>query len=844
MNEKPIKQNPMIPVATWIVDKRNLIFLVVIISLIFSFFSRNWVTVENQLSAYLPADSDTKTGLDLMDQEFTTFGTARVMVASVTYAQAEEIESRLEALEGVQSVSFDDTQEHYNNASALYTITFDYDEDEDECLEALERVEDSLSEEDYYVSTDLGNALAEAIDEEVSKIMVYVAIIVVAILILTSQTYAEVIVLLLTFVIAMLLNQGSSFLLGTISFVSNSVTSILQLALSLDYAVIFCNHFREQHESLPVREAVIVALSKAIPEISASCLTTVGGLCAMLFMQFQIGPDMAISLIKSIAYALLSVFLVMPGLLVLFGPLMDKTAHRSFIPKISFVGKWDYATRFVVPIIFVVVFVGAGIVSQKTPYVYGEDSLSIPVQNETQLAEELIEENFSNDNFAALVFPAGDFSKEAALIAELEEMEEVKSVVGLANTEAMDGYTLTDRLTPRQFSELTDIDYELAEVLYGAYAVNDEDYGKVVGGLSTYSVCLMDMLSFAYDEVEAGYVTLDDDVWADLQDAHTQLENGKKQLMGEEYDRILVYLDLPVGGDETYAFLDTMEETAQSYYPDGKCYVVGDSSNEYDFKKTFQTDNVVVSAVSILIVLAVLLFTFKSVGMPLLLIMVIQGSIWINYACTVFTQNNVFFMSYLVVSSIQMGANIDYAIVISSRFMEIKDTMPKRQAIIETMNFAFPTIVTSGPILCIAGTLIGRMTSEGAICGIGDGLGRGTLISIFLVLFVLPQILLVGEKLIDKSSFSMPTRTPSVSTGQRVRLDGMVRGTINGTVLGTFHGVVDGDVNVHLISGSMQPEDGDTPEDTEQEAGQPESNDTAEEVETTETAQQQEEDAK
>ena len=132
-----------------------------------------------------------------------------------------------------------------------------------------------------------------------NKIAVFFLFVMVAVLLFTSQTYGEVPVLLLTFVIAMILNQGTNFLLGKISFVSNSVTSILQLALSLDYAVILCNHFKEQRETMPVREAAIAVLSRAIPEISASSLTTVGGLAAMLFMQFKIGPDMGICLIKA-----------------------------------------------------------------------------------------------------------------------------------------------------------------------------------------------------------------------------------------------------------------------------------------------------------------------------------------------------------------------------------------------------------------------------------------------------------------------------------------------------------------------------------------------------------------
>ena len=197
-----------------------------------------------------------------------------------------------------------------------------------------------LADYDIYVSTSLGNTQQETIDAEVRVIMVYVAVIIVIVLLLTSQTYAEVPVLILTFVVGMILNMGTNFMLGTISFVSNSVTNILQLALSLDYAIIFCNHFKEEHQTMPLKEAVIESLSKSIPEISSSSLTTVGGLVAMLFMQFRIGSDMAVCLIKSILFAMLSVFVVMPGLLMLFGPYMSKTKHRNFVPKISFVGRY------------------------------------------------------------------------------------------------------------------------------------------------------------------------------------------------------------------------------------------------------------------------------------------------------------------------------------------------------------------------------------------------------------------------------------------------------------------------------------------------------------------------
>ena len=808
----------MVKVATFIVDKRNLFFLIFGIAIIFSLVSSSWVKVENALSAYLPDSTETSKGLSRMENEFITYGSAKIMVTNITYETACEISDMIEDMDSVVMLTFDDTSEHYNNFSALYDVTCNYPETDDRALEALSELEDKLSGYDIYVSTTMGDASAEQIESEMSVITVLVAIIVVTVLLLTSQTWAEVPVLLLTFVASMLITNGTNFIMGTISFVSNSVTVVLQLALSIDYAIIFCNRYKEEHERLPIREADIVALSKAIPEIASSSLTTIGGLVAMMFMQFGIGRDMALCLIRAIFLSLLSVFLLMPGLLMLFGKLMDKTMHKSFIPKIPFVGKFAYKTRFVMPVIFVALIVVAYLISSKCPYVYGYSKIDTPIQSDSQLVDEMIDESFGTSNMVALTVPAGSYDKEAKLIADLEACEEVDSCMGLANTEAMDGYMLADKLTIREFSELLELDYEVAELLYMAYAVNDENYAKLVNGLSNYSVPLIDMIMFLYDEVEEGYVTLDDDLMDTLENAHTLMKVAKDQLQGENYSRILVYLNLPEEGDETFAFLDRMHDMAGVYYPEDEVLIPGESMSQYDLYKTFQVDNTVVNVVSILAVLVVLLFTFKSAGMPVLLILVIQGAIWINFSFPALQNKPLFFMSYLIVSSIQMGANIDYAIVISGRYMELKDKMSKEQAIIETMNFAFPTIVTSGTMLAIAGILIGQMSSDGAICGIGQCLGRGTIISIIIVMFALPQILLLGEKVIEKTSFAVSIPIKMERTTGLIRVDGIVSGQVEGNIVGEMHGFIRGNANLLVSTGNVeqQQDDGGKPEESDE----------------------------
>ena len=151
----------MLKLARGIVDKRKLIFLFTLLLLIFSVFSSDWVKVENALEAYLPEDSETRQGLDVMQEQFTTFGTARLMFANVTLEEAQAICRGMEETDGIQSVEFDETREHYNNACALYTVTFDYDEDDDRCLEVLDGLTETWDDYDVYVSSELGDTKAD-----------------------------------------------------------------------------------------------------------------------------------------------------------------------------------------------------------------------------------------------------------------------------------------------------------------------------------------------------------------------------------------------------------------------------------------------------------------------------------------------------------------------------------------------------------------------------------------------------------------------------------------------------------------------------------------------------------
>lgn len=800
------KQSPLERVSAFIVDKRKAFYLLYIGVAIFCIFSSGWTKVNDDLTSYLPESTETRRGLTIMEDEFVTFGTSRIMVDNITYAAAEELCGRIENTAGVKSVEFDGTEEHFKNGAALFSITYDGAASDEISVEALSKVEKLLAGYDVYVTGDTGDSASAGLAAEMQVVMVIAVVIILLVLLFTSHTYMEIPVLIATFGMAALMNKGTNFIFGEISFVSDSVAVVLQLALAIDYAIILCHRYTEERTHLEAREAVVTALSKAIPEIAGSSMTTLSGLGAMCFMRFGIGKDLGLVLIKAIILSLLAVFTLMPGLLMSFSGLIDKTHHKNFVPQITGWGKLAVKTRFIMPPLFVALITAGFIFSNKCPYAYGQTGLTTTRKNDSQIAVEKVNENFGSVNTLAVLVPNGDYEKEGQLLRELERMPETDTVLGLANVDAMDDYVLTDRLTPRQFAEMTDLDVEVARLLYSAYAVNQETYGQLVSGVDSYGVPLIDMFMFLYDQMQEGYVTLDSEMTETIEDLHVQLSDAKLQLLGENYSRLVLTLDLPEESAETFAFLDTLHKTTAKYYPENS-YLVGNSTSDFDLSVSFGDDNLMIGVLTIVFVVLVLIFTFKSAGLPVLLILVIQGSVWINFSFPYLQQEPLFFLSYLVVSSIQMGANIDYAIVIANRYVELKQIMPPKKAVIESLNQAFPTIITSGTILASAGVLIGFLSTNPAISSIGVCLGRGTLISIFLVMGILPQILLLGDIIIDKTAITLKRRSPVQNRSGIMWVDGHMRGYVTGMVDGDFSGLIRGTVSAQVETGAIKQDD-------------------------------------
>lgn len=798
MSEERKSEDFMLKLARFIVDKRKAFYLVFLAAVLFCAASVSKVHVNNDITSYLPADTETRRGLTLMEEEFTTLGSGQFMLTNITYDEADQVAKEIEHIDGVSGVEFDDTEKHYTGSSALITVTFDGEKDDPVALQAMDHLKSILAPYDTYIYSEVGLDTSAQLQSEMGIILVIAAIVIVIVLLFTSKSYMEVPVYVIVFGVAAVLNMGTNYWFGEVSYITNSVAIVLQLALAIDYAIIFCHRYMEERETKPAREADIAALSKAIVEISSSSLTTISGMIALMLMQFRIGFDMGAVMSKGIICSMLTVFLLMPGLLMLFSNGIERTRHPNLVPRISLVGKAVVKLRYILPPIFLVTIIAGIFLSGKCEYCFSENVIDTNNPPEQRIALDRISDTFGNQNTIALLVPKGDYEKEGKILAEISELPEIDKAQGLANTEA-EGYMLTDKLKPRQFAEIAGVDIEMARLLYQAYGLEHEEYGAIFQNPDDYEIPLVDTFQFLCEQKDKGVIKLEGEQAEMVDDLQEQLDIGLPQLQGEHWSRLVFIADVPEESPQTFALLDQMRAIATQYYGDD-VLLVGNSTNARDLSESFSGDNLKISVLTALFVMIILLFTFKSAGLPILLVLTIQGSIWINFSFPYLTHTNLFFLSYLVVSSIQMGATIDYAIVITNRYMELKTIMSHRDAVIETLNQSFPTILTSGSIMTASGFLIGMISTNPPISSLGLALGRGTLTSIFLVMTVLPQLLILGDTLIERTAITLNIDRKQRFSGGIMHVDGHIRGHVSGFVDGEIRGLIRGDINAMIES--------------------------------------------
>ena len=759
------------------------------------------IEVKYDLSSYMPEDSKTNIALSLLKEQFDDKGMAYVMVKGVSEEQATELAGTIGSIDGVNMATFipgSPTSYNEESQSALFTVILDDHDSTEGAFAAVENIIDTLDEGGYenYLTGQSAYSYFTRLETEDSMLKIGIVIVVAILLILlfTSRTYFELVPMLAVFGVSVLLNMGTNAIFPGISYISNLITIVLQLALSLDYSIILLHRFMEERQVYAdVKQALSVALSKGIVEILSSSLTTIAGLLALALMSLPIGVEIGLALAKGIVASLISVIFLMPALLSFSDKPLKKSEHKNFVPSVVKSSRAIVKARKVIVPLFLVIVVLAGVGQGFNTYSFNYNSGSMIVSGQDAIKEA----GFGTLNTLVVVVPReGGVEKEKQLIEAIVEdggefdkdgIVNDTNINAIAYTEMM-GIGFGDCLTKAQIQE--SIAPLLGQADLSGMGIKAEDIDAMIGVLfddyceqngitpaEDTSVMVADLLDYMTDDIGDSVVSLmGSKLYAALKevgveifgapglldpglldtaetfyDMLAQVRFGIDNLRSADYSRITFTLDAGVEDEASFALIDRLYAGLGEYYEE--FYITGESVACYDMADYFEVDNMVVCLCTLGFILVILLFTFRNFSLPIILALAIQGGIWINFAIPFLAGNSVTFIGYLIITAIQMGATIDYAIVLTNRYRTTKHLYPDRYtAMAESENAVFSTIITSGSILTITGFALG-IAASGVVAQLGILLGIGTLASILIVLLILPSLLLVTEKLVEKTDF-------------------------------------------------------------------------------------------
>ena len=637
------------------------------------------VSVNYDLTDYLPEDSESTIALDLMYEEFGSgVPNTRVMVRNLTLTGAVETKAKIAQAPGVTGVMWlDDTQDmstpielmdsatveqYWHDGTALYQVTIEEGR-ESEAVAALYEMLGS----DVAISGNSANTASMqnlVVSEVVGAASILIPIIII-ILLLTTTSWISPALFLLTIGVAVLINMGTNVVFGEISFVTQSVSPILQLAVSLDYAIFLLNSFGRHRQEVDSSEtAMRLAIKESFSSIAASAATTLFGFMALMFMRFGIGSDLGLNLMKGIVLSYVSVMVFLPALALASVKLLDKTSHRPIIHTGKRLGRALVKVRIPALILVLIAVIPCYLAQTRADFLYGNGTPDTRTDYGRDTVA--INEEFGESNALVLLVPRGDPGAEAKMAEELAGIDHVTSVLSYAGT-----------------------------------------VGAVPEGFLDESIV--------------------------------------SQFYSDGYARIIMYTDTSEEGDEAFAVVEQVRATADKYYSES--WLCGQSANLYDMRDVVTADSTLVNWIAIGFIFLTLLVTFKSATLPFILLFVIEAAIWINLSVPYFADQPLVYIGYLVINTVQLGATIDYAILMANGYTANRRTMGKREAVVATLNTNFESVLTSGVILTAAGLCLGFVSSLQVVAELGILLARGTVLSMAMVVLALPALLMLFDPL-------------------------------------------------------------------------------------------------
>ena len=686
----------VIKFGKWITRHKALVLILAFLLMVPAIIGYVSTRINYDLLSYLPDSLETVSGQDTMVDEFGMGAFSMIVVEDMENKDVVALKEKLEKVEHVEDILwYDDAmditvpkemlpeklQEALFNGNATMMIAlFDDTTSADSTMDAISEMRGIVKKQAFIsgmsgVVTDIKNlALAE-----MPVYVVVAAGLALVILLLTMDSLVTPFIFLLGIGMAIIYNMGSNIIFGEISYITQALTAILQLGVTMDYSIFLL----ESYEANKVRyegdknRAMAHAISNTFTSVTSSSITTIAGFAALCFMTFKLGMDLGLVMAKGVILGVVVCLTVLPALILCFDKAIDKTSHRNLIPKMDGLSKRIVKGWPVVLILFVVL-IGPAIYGNSNYEIYYDIAGALPQSLDSAVANKKLEEKFNMNNTHVLLMKNGMSAKEkSSMLKEVEQVEGVKWALGI---DSFKGASIPDSMIPKKL---------------------------------------------------------------------------ESKLKSDQYEIAFVCSDYKTATDEVNAQIASINDIVKKYSKDSM--VIGEAPLTKDLQDVTDIDLVNVNYVSVIAIFLIILLTFKSLLIPVILVMVIEFAIFLNMSVPYYTHESLPFVASIVIGTIQLGATVDYAILMTSRYHKerVVRKKSKKEAIDIAHRTSIKSILISG--MCLFASTFGVTVSSSidmikSICTL---LSRGAIISTVVVILVLPAMLTVFDKWICKTTWDM-----------------------------------------------------------------------------------------
>lgn len=678
-----------------VVKLRVPILIVSVLLLIPSIFGFLSTRINYDILSYLPSDIETMKGQDIMLDEFGKGGFSLVMLDGMEDKDVEKVKEKIEKVDHVCDVLWydtladvslpkevlpDDIYDFFNtDNSTMMAVFFDEATSADGSLEAVKEIR-SIAGEQCFVSG-MSSVVEDIKDLTMQEAPMYVVIAVILtsiILALTMDSFLIPLFFMLSVGMAIIYNMGTNFIQGEISFITEALAAVLQLAVTIDYSIFLWHSYKEEKEKHPGdnKEAMAVAIGKTITSVVSSSITTVAGFLALCFMSYELGMDMGIVMAKGVVIGVICCITVLPSMILVFDKALEKTMHKDLVPSLEKPSKFIIKHHAAFIVLFIVVLIPA-VYGQINTNVYYNLTDTLPKDLNSVIANTKLDEEYNMATTHMLLVDADMQPKEVNSM--LDEMGKVDGVSFSMSLDTLIGPSIPREIVPESVTKI-----------------------------------------------------LKSDKW-------------QLMLIGSEYK---------VASDEENAQIDELSKILKSYDKDGM--LIGEAAATKDLIDITDHDFKVVNIVSIAAIFIIILIALRSVSLPIILVAVIEFAITVNMGVPCFTNTTIPFIASVVIGTIQLGATVDYAILMTTRYKTERNAgKDKHEAVTIALTTSMKSIMVSALGFFASTFGVGVYSSVDMISQLCTLMSRGAIISMITVICILPSMLMLFDKIIINTTMGM-----------------------------------------------------------------------------------------